>query len=111
MARPRPFANDIALWGASIIKKDSAEAAGADGGQSLIGSGPFMLDSWEKGSADRPEEEPPLLGEGRRRQRSCPYLDQVNLIVLTDDNTRMLQAAGGRDRHGAGRAVQPDRSP
>src|SRR5215212_5001568 len=89
-----PFANDIALWGASIVKKDSAEAGTADGGLSLIGSGPFMLDSWQKGEQIVLKKNP-YYWEKDEAGNQLPYLDQVNLILLTDDNTRMLKLQAG----------------
>ena len=89
-----PFANDIALWGASIIKKDSAEAGTADGGLSLIGSGPFILDSWQKGEQIVLKKNP-YYWEKDEAGNQLPYLDQVNLIQLADDNTRMLKLQAG----------------
>jgi peptide/nickel transport system substrate-binding protein len=89
-----PFANDIALWGASIVKKDSAEAGTADGGLSLIGSGPFILDSWQKGEQIVLKKNP-YYWEKDSSGNQLPYLDQVNLILLTDDNTRMLKLQAG----------------
>ena len=89
-----PFANDIALWGASIIKKDSAEAGTADGGLSLIGSGPFILDSWQKGEQIVLKKNP-YYWEKDAAGNQLPYLDQVNLILLADDNTRMLKLQAG----------------
>ncbi len=89
-----PFANDIALWGASIIKKDSAEAGTANGGLGLIGSGPFILDSWEKGQQIVLKKNP-YYWEKDSAGNQLPYLDQVNLILLTDDNTRMLKLQAG----------------
>ena len=104
-----PFANDMALWGASIVSKAAAEAADADWRTEPIGSGPFMLDSWQKGEqialkknphywekdADGQPAPVPRSGQPDRPQRrQHPH----------------AQAAGGRDRRGAGRAVQPDRA-
>src|SRR5215212_7499451 len=89
-----PFANDIALWGASIVSKASAEAGTADGGLSLVGSGPFMLDSWQKGEQIVLKKNP-YYWEKDADGNQLPYLDQVNLIVLTDDNTRMLKLQAG----------------
>jgi peptide/nickel transport system substrate-binding protein len=89
-----PFANDIALWGASIVSKASAQAGTADGGLSLVGSGPFMLDSWQKGEQIVLKKNP-YYWEKDTDDNQLPYLDQVNLIVLTDDNTRMLKLQAG----------------
>jgi peptide/nickel transport system substrate-binding protein len=89
-----PFANDIALWGASIVSKASAEAGTADGGLSLVGSGPFILDSWQKGEQIVLKKNP-YYWEKDSAGNQLPYLDQVNLILLADDNTRMLKLQAG----------------
>ena len=89
-----PFANDIALWGASVVSKAAAEAAGDDFGQQPLGSGPFMLDSWQKGEQITLAKNP-YYWEKDAEGNALPYLDQVNVMILTDDNTRMLQLQSG----------------
>jgi peptide/nickel transport system substrate-binding protein len=89
-----PFANDIALWGASVVSKAAAEAAGADFTNKPLGSGPFMLESWQKGQQITLKKNPHYW-EKDAAGNQLPYLDQVNLIVLTDDNTRMLKLQAG----------------
>jgi peptide/nickel transport system substrate-binding protein len=89
-----PFANDIALWGASIVSKAAAEKEGADFGTKPVGSGPFMLDSWEKGRQITLKKNP-YYWEKDAKGNQLPYLDQLNLLVLTDDNTRMLKLQAG----------------
>jgi peptide/nickel transport system substrate-binding protein len=88
-----PFANDIALWGASIVSKASAEEAD-ESGLGLIGSGPFILDSWAKGEQIVLKKNP-YYWEKDAAGNQLPYLDQVNLVLLTDDNTRMLKLQAG----------------
>ncbi len=63
-------------------------------GCSLVGSGPFMLDSWQKGEQIVLKKNP-YYWEKDAEGNQLPYLDQVNLIVLTDDNTRMLKLQAG----------------
>ena len=104
-----PFANDMALWGASIVSKAAAEAAGTTSG-SADGQRPVHARLVAEGRADHPREEPALLGEGRRRATHLPYLDQVNLMSSADDNTRMLKLQAGEIDVGARRALQPARA-
>jgi peptide/nickel transport system substrate-binding protein len=88
-----PFANDIALWGASIVSKAAVEG-GADPAIKPVGSGPFMLDSWQKGQQITLKKNP-YYWEKDSAGNQLPYLDQVNLMVITDDNTRMLELQSG----------------
>ncbi|MDF3039203.1 MAG: extracellular solute-binding protein family 5 [Thermomicrobiales bacterium] len=89
-----PFANDMALWGASVVSKAAAEAAGDDFGLQPMGSGPFMLDSWQKGEQITLVKNPHYW-EKDAAGNALPYLDQVNVMILSDDNTRMLQLQAG----------------
>ena len=89
-----PFANDIALWGASIVSKSAVEKAGDGFATAPVGSGPFMLESWDKGTQITLKKNPHYW-EKDASGNSLPYLDQVNLLVLPDDNTRMLKLQAG----------------
>lgn len=89
-----PFANDIALWGASIVSKAAMEASGGEFELAPLGSGPFILDSWQKGQQIVLKKNPHYW-EKDADGNALPYLDQVNLLVLTDDNTRMLKLQAG----------------
>ena len=50
-----------------------------------IGTGPFMFDSWDKGSQMVLKKNPSYWDEVK------PYLDAVTFKVLTDSNARVLQ--------------------
>ncbi|MGH2615073.1 MAG: ABC transporter substrate-binding protein, partial [Thermomicrobiales bacterium] len=89
-----PFANDIALWGASVLPKAAIEEQGDAFWEHPIGSGPFVLDSWQKGEQIVLKKNPNYW-EKDADGNALPYLDQVNLLVLTDDNTRMLKLQAG----------------
>lgn len=89
-----PFANDIALWGASVLPKAAVEEQGDAFWEHPIGSGPFVLDSWAKGERIVLKKNPNYW-EKDADGNQLPYLDQVNLEVLTDDNTRMLKLQAG----------------
>ena len=84
-----PFEADLALYGASITSKAAFEAQGEDLWQHPIGTGPFMFDSWDKGSQMVLKKNPTYWDEGK------PYLDEVVFKVLTDSNARLLQLQGG----------------
>ena len=84
-----PFEADLALYGASIFPKAAYEAQGEDLWQHPIGTGPFMFDSWDKGSQMVLKKNPTYWDEGK------PYLDEVVFKVLTDSNARLLQLQGG----------------
>ncbi len=84
-----PFEADLALYGASIFPKAAFEAQGEDLWQHPIGTGPFMFDSWDKGSQMVLKKNPTYWDEGK------PYLDEVVFKVLTDSNARLLQLQGG----------------
>jgi peptide/nickel transport system substrate-binding protein len=84
-----PFEADLALFACSIISKAAHEAQGAELFNKPIGSGPFMLDTWDKGSELILKKNPTYWDEGK------PYLDEVVFKVLIDANSRMLQFQGG----------------
>jgi peptide/nickel transport system substrate-binding protein len=89
-----PFANDIALWGASVLPQAAVEDQGDAFWEHPIGSGPFVLDSWAKGERIVLKKNPHYW-EKDADGTQLPYLDEVNLEVLTDDNTRMLKLQAG----------------
>lgn len=84
-----PFEADLALFGASIYPQAAFEAQGDALWDMPIGSGPFMLESWDRGSQLVLNKYPGYWDEGK------PYLDQLTFKVLTDSNARMLQFQGG----------------
>lgn len=87
------FNNGMTLWGASIVSKAAVEG-GTDPATDPVGSGPFMLDSWKQGEQVTLKKNPHYW-EKDEAGNQLPYVDQVNLIVLSDDNTRMLKLQAG----------------
>ncbi len=83
-----PFEADLALFGASVYPQAAFEAQGEDLWEAPIGSGPFMFESWDRGSQIVLTKNPEYWDEGK------PYLDQLTFKVLTDSNARMLQFQG-----------------
>jgi peptide/nickel transport system substrate-binding protein len=84
-----PFEADLALYGASIFPKAAFDAQGEDLWQHPIGTGPFMFDSWDKGSQIVLKKNAEYWDEGK------PYLDELVFKVLIDSNARLLQLQGG----------------
>jgi peptide/nickel transport system substrate-binding protein len=87
------FLNGMTLWGASIVSKAAVEG-GSDPATKPVGSGPFVLDSWKPGEQVTLKKNPNYW-EKDEAGNQLPYVDQVNLMVLTDDNTRMLKLQAG----------------
>jgi peptide/nickel transport system substrate-binding protein len=87
------FLNGMTLWGASIVSKAAVEG-GSDPATKPVGSGPFVLDSWKPGEQVTLKKNPNYW-EKDEAGNQLPYVDQVNLIVLSEDNTRMLKLQSG----------------
>ena len=84
------FPSYLTLWGSSILSKAHADAVGVEAmAEQPLGSGPFCLDTWEKGQRIVLT---PNAGYWNPEQ---PYLDSVELRVVQDDNARVLQVRTG----------------
>lgn len=59
-----------------------------------IGSGPFVLKSWDRGSAMKLVRNEYYWGKGEDG-KPLPYLDGVNFEVIPDDATRILKLNSG----------------
>lgn len=84
-----PLLPALATFAASIYSKANFEAQGESAGEHPLGTGPFMLESWDKGSAVVLTRNPHYWQEGK------PYLDGVEFRVVGDDSARILQLVGG----------------
>ncbi|MCB8882568.1 ABC transporter substrate-binding protein [Acidisoma cellulosilytica] len=60
-----------------------------------IGDGPFVLSSWERGSKMVLKRNPYYFGTDKAG-RHLPYLDEVDLTIVPDDATRILQLQAGQ---------------
>jgi peptide/nickel transport system substrate-binding protein len=91
LSRPNvAFASYLTLWGSSIVSKAHAERIGIEAmSENPLGSGPFCLDSWTKGSEVVLTPNPGYWDAER------PYVDRVVLRVVQDDNARLLQVRTG----------------
>jgi peptide/nickel transport system substrate-binding protein len=85
-----PFLEDISVHGTCVLPeayfKQVGDKAFAD---KPMGSGPFQLVEWTKGDRIVLQRNPHFWDANR------PYLDEVQLLVLADDNIRMLKVQTG----------------
>ena len=84
------FPTFLTLWGTDILSKAYAEKVGVAAlSEQPLGSGPFCLDSWDKGQQIVLKPNPGYWDPSK------PYVDEVNMRVVQDDNARMLQIQSG----------------
>ncbi len=85
------FVSYLTLWGSSVLSKAYTERVGVEEmGQKPLGSGPFCLSRWNKGQSVVLTRNPHYWDQDR------PYLDEVELRVLPDENAAMLQLRAGQ---------------
>ena len=60
-----------------------------------VGAGPFMLDSWQRGSKMVLKRNPYYWGKDAGGT-PLPYLDEVDMTIVPDDATRILQLRAGQ---------------
>lgn len=85
-----PMLSVLALFSNAIIPKDFGGMTQEEFATTPIGSGPFMVTSWDRGQQAVLSKNPDYWKKG------LPYLDSVTLSVVPDDNTRQLQLQGGQ---------------
>jgi peptide/nickel transport system substrate-binding protein len=89
LTRPNaPLINNLAGFWSSIVPKHLVEAQGDALWDKPVGSGPFRVKDWVRGNHITLERNPYYWGQP-------PYLDEVELQLVTDDNTRMLKFQSG----------------
>jgi peptide/nickel transport system substrate-binding protein len=81
---------DLALFATGIVPADWGGRTEAQFAQKPVGTGPFMLDHWDRGTKVVLKRNPQYWRKG------APVLDSVELIGVTDDNTRVTQLRGGQ---------------
>ncbi|CAA9570126.1 MAG: Oligopeptide ABC transporter, periplasmic oligopeptide-binding protein OppA [uncultured Thermomicrobiales bacterium] len=90
LAQPwAPFLSDVAMFNLSIVSEAFARGNEARLTQECMGTGPFVMAEWRKGEVIRLTKNPNYWEEG------LPYLDEVQVFVVPDDNNRILQLQGG----------------
>jgi peptide/nickel transport system substrate-binding protein len=83
------FLNNLAGFWSSIVPKKLVEQQGDAFWEKPVGSGPFELVQWSKGESVLLQRNPYYWEEGK------PYLDEIEIQVITDDETRMLKFKAG----------------
>ena len=84
------FPNYLTLWGMSILSKAYADANGVEAlSDKPLGSGPFCLDTWNKGQEIILKPNPGYWAD------DGPFVDEVHIKVVQDDNARVLQVQTG----------------
>jgi peptide/nickel transport system substrate-binding protein len=73
-------------WG--IVPREIVEADG-DMRQRAIGTGPFLLDNWNKGVSITLKKNPDYWDEGK------PYLDEMRFLIMGDYSTQQGQFVTG----------------
>lgn len=84
-----PLLPALSTFAASIFSKANFEKWGDAAGEHPLGTGAFMLQSWEKGVQVVLVRNPHYWQDGK------PYLDSVVFKVVGDDNARVLQLSSG----------------
>ncbi|HKF63632.1 MAG TPA: ABC transporter substrate-binding protein [Dongiaceae bacterium] len=92
----------LAIFNCSVMSKKLFEAApgatDADKAKAFaehpIGSGPFMLDSWQRGTQMVIKRNPYYWQMGEDG-KPLPYLDEVDFQIISDDATRILKLQAG----------------
>jgi peptide/nickel transport system substrate-binding protein len=90
LAQPwAPFLSDVAMFNMSVVSEAFARGNEQRLTQEAMGTGPFALAEWRRGEFIRLTKNPNYWEEER------PFLDEVVISVVPDDNARILQLQGG----------------
>ncbi len=80
----------LTLMEASIVPQQLVTDIGEEKfGEAPVGSGPFMVKQWTPGQSLELVRNPHYAVEGK------PYVDGVTLLLVKDDNARILKAQSG----------------
>jgi peptide/nickel transport system substrate-binding protein len=103
LKNPDPaLAAALAVFNSSIMSKKLFEAApGANDadkakafGEHPVGTGPFVLESWDRGTKMVLKKNPNYWQNGEDG-KPLPYLDEVDFQIIPDDATRILKLQSG----------------
>ena len=84
-----PLQADMALFANGVIPNNYGGESATAFWNHPIGTGPFMVKQWVKGSELKLVKNPYYWQPGK------PYLNGVNFVSVPDDNTRLLQLESG----------------
>ena len=85
-----PLLPALSTFAASIYSKANFEKWGKEANQHPLGTGAFVLESWQKGSQLSLTKNPHYWQPGK------PKVDRIVMRVVGDDNTRVLQLQSGQ---------------
>ena len=103
LKRPDPtITAALTVFNSAIMPKDAFLSAEGETmaekaenfGQAPVGSGAFVLDSWERGSEMKLIRNEHYWAEGEDGEK-LPYLDGITFEVIPDDATRILRLQSG----------------
>jgi peptide/nickel transport system substrate-binding protein len=84
-----PFLADIAMFNCAVYPEAWASANEQRLASEMNGTGPFAFVEFKKGEYVLLKKNPAYWDEG------LPYLDEVKVVYVADDNARILQLQGG----------------
>jgi peptide/nickel transport system substrate-binding protein len=89
-----PILSALSLFSASIVAKKAYEADATAFGVKPVCSGPFMVDTYERGSQVVLVPNPHYWGKGED-SAALPYVEKVVLRYMPDSNSRVLGLQNG----------------
>ena len=85
-----PFLGSVEMFNAGIVPRAAVEAMGDEAfAQNPVSSGPFMLKEW------RPNDRLILAKNPHYWREGMPYLDDVEFLEVSDENTRVSMLRAG----------------
>lgn len=84
-----PLLDNLNVFPASIVPRAAVEADAEGFAQNPIGTGPFKLQEFAKGRQVH------LVKHDKYWKQGKPYVGEVVIPYVTDDNTRILRVQGG----------------
>jgi peptide/nickel transport system substrate-binding protein len=89
-----PFLSVASIFASAIVKKAAFEASPDEFAAKPVCSGPFMVESYERGTKVVLVKNPNYWDKGLDGQ-PLPYLDRVELLYVPDTNARVLGLQNG----------------
>ncbi len=80
-----PLMSILAMYSSAIVPEKVVKEQGKEFANNPVGSGPFMLDNWQRGQAVVLKKNPNYWQKGK------PYLDEVRYEQVPEDTTKILK--------------------
>lgn len=89
---PSPsFLSVLAMFSSGIMPESYCKEVGEEGiAEKPVGTGPFVLSEWDKG------EKMVFTKNEYYWEKDCPKVDEIDMTVVADDNTRIMQLQSGQ---------------